>query len=161
MGRKSGRAALVMSEEQRAKLSDLAASRTAAVREVERAGVLLKYAQGTSISDIQRQLGVSRPMIYKCIDKALAAGVQAGLKDTYHRPYAPEITEDAKAWVVSVACIKPKELDLAAELWSISALARYVAEHAVQAGFPRLAGAGKSTVWRILDENQLKSHKIT
>ena len=28
-------------------------------------------------------------MIYKCIDKALAAGVQMGLKDKYHRPFAP------------------------------------------------------------------------
>jgi len=160
MARKSGRAALVLSEENRAQLSELAASRTAAVREVERAGVLLKYAEGLSISEIQRQLGVSRPMIYKCIDKALAAGVQQGLKDTYHRPHGPEITEEAKTWVVSVACVKPKELGLAAELWSISALARYVAEHAAEAGFSRLARAGKSTVWRILDENDLKPHKI-
>lgn len=161
MARTSGRAALVLSDEQRAMLSELAASRTAPVREVERARVLLKYAQGVSISEIQRKLGVSRPMIYKCIDKALAAGVQAGLKDTYHRPHAPQITEEAKAWVVGVACAKPKDLGLAAELWSISALARYVSEHAGQAGFPRLAGAGKSTVWRILNENQLKPHKIS
>ena len=161
MGRRSGRAALVLADDQRSKLSELAASRTAPMREVERARVLLKYAQGTSISGIQKQLGVSRPMIYKCIDKALAAGVQAGLKDAYHRPHAPEITDEAKAWVVSVACIKPKDLGLAAELWSISALARYVSEQAESSGFPRLSGAGKSTVWRILDENQLKPHKIT
>lgn len=161
MGRKSGRAVLVLTDEQRLKLSELAASRTGAVREVERAGVLLKYAQGITISEIQRQMGVSRPMIYKCIDKALAAGVQAGLKDAYHRPHAPEITEDAKAWVVSVACTKPKELGLAGELWSISALARYVSKQADSSGFPRLASAGKSTIWRILDENQLKPHKIT
>lgn len=160
MARKSGRAALVLSEENRVKLGELAASRTAAVREVERAGVLLKYAEGLSISEIQRQLGVSRPMIYKCIDKALAAGVQQGLKDTYHRPHEPEITEEAKAWVVSLACVKPKDLGLAAELWSLSALARYVAEHAEETGFSRLSSAGKSTVWRILDENDLKPHKI-
>lgn len=160
MARKSGRAALVLSEENRRKLLELAASRTTAVREVERAGVLLKYAEGLSISEIQRQLGVSRPMIYKCIDKALAAGVQQGLKDTYHRPHEPEITEEAKAWVVSLACVKPKDLGLAAELWSIAALARYVAAHAEKTGFSRLARAGKSTVWRILDENDLKPHKI-
>jgi len=161
MGRRSGRAALVLTDEQRSKLSELAASRTAPVREAERAGVMLKYAQGLSISEIQRQLGVSRPMIYKCIDKALAAGVQAGLKDTYHRPHAPEINDEAKAWVVSIACTQPKVLGLAAELWSISALARYVSEHAVPSGFRRLNGAGKSTIWRILDENQLKPHKIS
>ena len=161
MGRRSGRAALVLTDEQRSKLSVLAASRTAPVREVERAGVLLKYSEGLSISEIHRQLDVSRPTIYKCVDKALAAGVQAGLKDAYHRPRAPEITDEAKAWVVSIACSKPKERGLAAELWSISALARYVSEHAESSGFPRLATAGKSTVWRILNENQLKPHKIT
>ncbi|WP_427551975.1 IS630 family transposase (plasmid) [Methylomonas sp. MS20] len=161
MGRRSGRAALVLTDEQRTKLSELAASRTAPVREVERARVLLQYAQGLSISAIQRQLGVSRPMIYKCIDKALAAGVQAGLKDTYHRPHAPEITDEAKAWVVSIACTQPKAFGLAAELWSISALASYVSEQAEPSGFPRLTGAGKSTIWRILDENQLKPHKIS
>jgi len=160
MARKSGRAALVLSDEQRSMLTELAGSRKAPVREVERAKVLLKFAQGTSISEIQRQVGVGRPMIYKCIDKALAAGIQTGLKDAYHRPHDPQITDDAKAWVVSIACSKPKELGLAAELWSISALARHVCEHAEQAGFARLSGAGKSTVWRILDENQLKPHKI-
>lgn len=160
MARKSGRAALLLSEENRIKLSGLAASRTAPVREVERAGVLLKYAEGLSITEIQRQLGVSRPMIYKCIDKALAAGVQQGLKDTYHRPHEPEISDEAKAWVVSLACAKPKELGLAAELWSISALARYVSQHAEEANFARLAKAGKSTVWRILNDNDLKPHKI-
>src|SRR5713226_1982894 len=108
--------------------------------------VLLGYAAGTSITELQRQLGVGRPMIYKCVDKALAAGVQMGLKDKYHRPHEPEITDEAKAWVVSLACTKPKDHGLAAELWSISALAKFVSEAAHSAGFPRLANAGKSTV---------------
>jgi transposase len=160
MARKSGRAALVLTPEQRATLEELAASRTAAAREVERAKVLLGYAGGTSITELQRLLGFSRPMIYRCVDKALAAGVQMGLKDKYHRPHEPEITDEAKAWVVSIACTKPKDHGLAAELWTISALARFVSEGAVAAGFARLANAGKSTVWRILDENEIKPHKI-
>lgn len=127
-------------------MSELAGSRTAPVREAERAGVLLKYAEGISISEIQRQLGVSRPTIYKCIDKALAAGAQAGLKDAYHRPRAPQITEEAKAWVVSIACTQPKELGLAAELWSISAMAMRKREDEV---FPNVAAVdvGASSHW--------------
>ena len=160
MARKSGRAALVLTPEQRATLEELAASRTAAAREVERAKVLLGYAAGTSITELKRRLGFSRPMIYRCVDKALAAGVQMGLKDKYHRPHEPEISDEAKAWVVSIACTKPKDHDLAAELWTISALARFVSEGAQAAGFPRLTRAGKSTVWRILNENAIKPHKI-
>jgi len=108
-------------------LKELAGSRTAAQREVERAKLLLAYAAGTSPTEIQRALGVSRPTIYKCIDKALAAGVVTGLRDHYHRPHAPQITEAAKAWVVDLACRKPKDLGLAAELWTLSALAEHVA----------------------------------
>ena len=160
MARKSGRAALTLAPGQRKTLEELAGSRTAPTREVERAKVLLGYAAGTSITELQRELGFSRPMIYRCVDKALAAGVQMGLKDKYHRPHEPEITDAAKAWVVSVACTKPKDHGLAAELWTISALARFVSEGAQAAGFARLANAGKSTVWRILNENDIKPHKI-
>jgi transposase len=160
MARKSERAALTLTPAQAATLKELAASRTAPAREVERAKVLLGYAFGTSITELQRQLGFSRPMIYRCVDKALAAGVLAGLKDKYHRPHEPEITDEAKAWVVSIACTKPKDHGLAAELWTISALARFVGERAEAAGFARLANAGKSTVWRILDEHEIKPHRI-
>ena len=160
MARKTKRAALVLTSEQRAMLAELSGSRTAPIREVERAKVLLGYADGASITDLMRQVGVGRPMIYKCIDKALAAGVGAGLKDAYHRPHEPEITDEAKTWVVSLACTKPKDHGLAAELWSISALARFVGEGAAAAGHSRLAHAGKSTVWRILNEHDIKPHKI-
>lgn len=160
MARKSERPALVLTQEQRVTLQELSASRVAPAREVDRAKVMLGYADGVSITELQRRLGFSRPMIYRCVDKALAAGVQMGLKDKYHRPHEPEISDEAKAWVVSIACTKPKDHELAAELWSISALARFVGEYAHAAGFPRLANAGKSTVWRILNDNDIKPHKI-
>ena len=160
MARQTGRAALSLSAEQHTMLSELAGSRTAAQREVERAKILLAYAQAKAPTQIQRMLGVSRPTIYKCIDKALAAGVATGLRDHYHRPHAPQIGEAAKAWVIALACRKPKELGLAAELWTVSALAEYVAAHCTAAGLPRLAQAGKATVWRILDAHDLKPHRV-
>lgn len=160
MASKTRRAALVLSEEERVFLKDMAGSRTAPVREVERAAVLLGYSEGVSITELGRRVGLSRPSVYKCIDKALAAGVRTGLKDAYHRPHEPEISDEARAWVVSIACTKPKDHGLAAELWTISELARFVSEHAGAAGFPRLSRAVKATVWRILDSNDIKPHKI-
>ena len=160
MARKSERPSLVLTQKQRTTLEELAASRVASMREVQRAKVMLGYADGVSITELQRRLGFSRPMIYRCVDKALAAGIQMGLKDKYHRPREPEISDEAKAWVVSIACTKPKDHGLASELWSISALARFVGENAQAAGFPRLASPGKSTVWRILNDNDIKPHKI-
>ena len=160
MAGKTKRAALVLTPEQRATLTELARSRTVPAREVERAKILVGYADGTSMTGLQRQLGVGRPIIYRCIDKALAGGAPMGLKDAYHRPHEPEISDEAKAWVVSIACSKPTDHGLAAELWTISALARFVSAGAASAGFPRLARAGKSTVWRILDEHDIKPHRI-
>ncbi len=65
MARKSRRAALVLTGQQRVTLKELAASRSAPTREVERAKVMLGYADGVSITGLQRQLGFSRPMIYQ------------------------------------------------------------------------------------------------
>jgi transposase len=160
MARQSERPRLVLEETARARLVQLAGSRTAPKREVERANILLRFAQGETITDIQKQVGVSRPTIYKCIDKALAAGVETGLKDKFHRPREPDITPEAGGWVVSLACAKPKDLGLAAELWTLSALAAYVREHAVAAGHASLSRAGKSTVWRILNAHEIKPHRI-
>ena len=139
--RYSQRARLVLSEADWDRLRRLAGSRTAAKREVERADILLRFAQGESITEIRRKIGASRPTIYKCIDKAIAAGVETGLKDTFHRPRAPEITPETAGWIMSLACSKPRELGMAAELWTISALARYVREHAEAAAHPSLARA--------------------
>ena len=160
MARRTGRAALQLSESDREMLTTLSRSATAMAREVTRAKVLLKYEAGLSITQIQREVGVSRPTIYKCVDKALAAGVRTGLRDRYHRPREPEILPDAKAWVVSVACQQPKALGLAAELWTLSALTAHVQCEAEAAGFPRLSRISRSSVWRILQEQGLKPHRV-
>jgi len=160
MSRKSQRAKLFLNNEQRQRLKDTAQSRTAAVREVERAKIILKYADGVSISDIQLALDVSRPTIYKCIDKALAMGSEAGLKDQYHSPKDAVITDDAKAWVVNLACTKPKEHGYAAEIWSRSLLAQHARQHAPQAGHECLNNAAKATIQRILKERPLQPHKV-
>jgi hypothetical protein len=84
----------------------------------------------------------------------------AALKDSYHRPKEPAIGADAKAWVVHLACSKPKDLGYAAEVWSRQALARHVREHAGEAGFPALSRAAKATVHRILAEQPLHPEKV-
>lgn len=160
MARKTGRTALVISADERQKLERLRDSRKAPKRETERAAILLSYAAGEGPTVIQQRLGVSRPTIYKCIDKALAAGVQSGLKDRYHRAKEPVITEQAKAWVLSLACTKPKDHGLAAELWTLSALARYSREHASAQGHNSLARAGKASIWRILHGGEIQPQKV-
>jgi transposase len=160
MARKTKRAKLQLSNDQHLKLTRLSQSRKAALREIQRAKILLHYADETPIAQIQKLVSVSRPTIYKCIDKALAAGAEAGLKDYFHRPFDPIIDDAAKAWVVNLACTKPKDHDLAAELWTYNELAKYTRKHAPADGHPSLSKAVKATIWRILSANEIRPHKI-
>lgn len=160
MARKTQRAELSLSIEQRSKLEQISKSRKASLREVQRSQVLLHYADKVPISQIQDLVKVSRPTIYKCIDKALAAGPDAGLRDHYHRPFDPSITSEAKAWVVNLACTKPKDHGLAAELWTLKELAKYSRTYAPEAGHECLFKAAKATIWRILTADAVKPHKI-
>ena len=107
-----------------------------------------------------RAVKMTRKSVGKWIERALAMGVEAALKDAYHRPREPRISEEAKAWVVHLACSKPKQLGYAAELWTRGALARHVRQHAVEAGYPALAQAAKATVHRILAEQPLHPEKV-
>ena len=160
MAGKSKLPGLTITPEEEKRLETLQASRSAPVREVERARILLQYRAGNNPSAIQRALGVSRVTIYHCLHKALEMGVEAGLKDAFHRPKEPVITAADKAWVVHLACTKPKELGYAAELWTRQSLAQHVRQQALAAGHSSLAQAAKATVQRILDEQHLQPHKV-
>ena len=160
MARKTQRSKLDLPEEQKEKLLKLSQARSAPLREVLRAKVLLRYAEGSDISTIAKNMNTTRSTVYKCIDKALSMGVDVALKDTYHRPQEPVITKEAKNWVISLACQKPKDLGYAAEIWSRRSLAQHVRKHAVQSGHPSLQKAVKATVHRILSEHPIRPHKI-
>ena len=160
MSRKSSRPELKLDKSQHMKLLKISQSRTASIREVQRACILLKYSDGESITAISKELNTSRPTIYKCIDKALAAGIETGLKDKYHSPKSPIITDDAKAWVVNLACTKPKDHGYAAEVWSLSQLAKHTRKHAPSAGYKCLERAAKATIQRILKSHPVQPHKI-
>jgi len=128
---------------------------------VQQAQILWRYHAGETITEIGRALRMTRKSVGKWIARGLALGVKAALKDTYHRPRPPVITEEAKAWVVHLACSQPKELGYAAELWTRQSLAQPVRQHAVEAGHPSLARAAKATVHRILAAQPLHPEKVT
>jgi DDE superfamily endonuclease len=161
MARASTRPRLVLSAEENCHLDQLRQSKTAAFRDVQRAQILWRYHAGETVSQIARGLKMTRKSVLKWIDKSLQIGAKVGLKDTPHKPREAVITDDAKAWVVNLACCKPKEFGYAAELWTRSALARHVRQQAVEAGYPALARAAKATMQRILDAQSLRPHKVT
>ena len=148
MAGKSQLPKLALSAEQVSELQQLSQSRTASLREVQRARMLCRYHQGETITGIARAMQITRKSVRKWIVKALAMGAEAALKDACHRPRAPVITEEARAWVVHLACSKPKELGYASELWTRSLLARHIRREAMPAGHASLSRAAKATVQR-------------
>ena len=160
MPRKSQKAKLIFDEKQKEQLKTISQSRKAPIREVQRANILLRYSEDIPITEIENMVQVSRPTIYKWIEKALAMGIQEGLKDKYHRSKEPVITEEAKAWVVNIACKKPTDFGYAAEMWTRSALAEHVKRYAPAAGHDCLKKAAKATMQRILDGHPIRPHKI-
>ena len=161
MAGKSKRAKLVLTSEEVEGLERLCRSQTAPRREVQRAEILWRYHAGETIAAIARQVSMTRTSVAKWVSKALRVGLMAGLKDTYHRPREPVITEAAKSWVVHLACSKPKEYGYAAELWTRQSLAQHVRRQAVAAGHPALARAAKATIQRILAQQPLHPDKVT
>jgi hypothetical protein len=150
----------VLTREERDQLDQLRESKSAPWREVQRAKILWRYYSGETITDISRSLSMTRVSVGKWIGKALQMGAAAALKDAYHRPREPVIAEEDKAWVVHLACSKPKDLGYAAEVWSRRSLAKHVREHAREAGHPSLARAAKATVQRILAQQPLHPEKV-
>lgn len=156
----SRRAPLKLSSSDIEMLTALSQSRSQPAGRVQRASILLRYHTGETVSEIARSLGTNRPRVERCVSKALDLGVTQALTDLPGRGRRPAMTAEARAWVVSLACQKPKDLGYAQELWTTRLLARHVRKHCHSAGHASLAKLGRGTVSKILTANQVHPHKI-
>jgi transposase len=155
------RSALNLPSEAREELTRISQSRTEAMAKVQRAKILLLYSEGKRITDITREIGTSRPLIERCIDKALAFGPIQALKDLSRPGHPTMITDDAKAWVLSIACQKPTDLGYASETWTYSLLIKHIRKHCQEQGHSCLAKIGKGRLHVILSKGDIKPHKIS
>jgi len=142
-------------------LKNIANSRTEPYAKVQRARILLAYGKGENISRIARKENTDRPLVERCIDKALSGGIATALKDLPRSGRPPLITDEDKAWVIHLACSKPSEYGFASERWTIAQLARYIRDHPAEKGYPALTRTGKSAFHNILAKAQIKPHKTT
>lgn len=84
----------------------------------------------------------------------------AALDDSPRPGKAPQITEEARAWLVSLACQKACDLGYPHELWTTRLLARHARDHAAAAGHPCLSNIAQGTVCKILARHDVKPHKV-
>jgi len=156
----SRRPKLKLSEEESNWLQQLSQSRSEAAGRVQRAEILLRYHTGETVSAIAAALRSNRPRVERCIAKALELGVRSALKDLPGRGRRPALSAEARAWMVALACQKPKELGYAQELWTTRLLAKHVRKHCRAAGHPSLQRLGRGTVSKVLRANAVQPHKI-
>lgn len=156
----SRRPKLRLTDEETTWLQHLSQSRSEGAGQVQRAEILLRYHGGETVSRIAAALRTNRPRVERCIAKALELGARGALQDLPGRGRHPTLTAEARAWVVALACQKPKELGYAQELWTTSLLARHVRQQGGAAGHASLQHLARGTVSKILRAQPVQPHKI-
>jgi transposase len=151
---------LAIGEEDLASLSAIARSRTEPASRVERARMLLAYREYPSFFAVGQTVGVHHQTVQRCVERALAYGPLAALDDRSRPGKEPKITAEAKAWIVDLACRKAKELGYPHELWTTRLLAGHVREHGPAAGHTCLAKLAQGTLCNILNDQEIKPHKV-
>ena len=156
----SMREKLSFTPEEIAILVELSRSRTHPLREVERAKILLASVEGMNDSQIARELHTNRYKVIRTIKKALAYGLEDSLKDLPRSGRPKEISPEARAWIISIACMKPRDLGYPHELWTQRLLVEYIRIHCQEKGFEELSNISQGTVSKILNASKIKPHKI-
>lgn len=161
MGRNKKWGNITIADEDRTKLEKIANSQTEEYRKVQRAKILLLSADGMSNTDIAAAIGVHRNTVATFVTKYSAAGFDYAMNDSSRSGRPNVISDDEKTWITSIACVKPKEIGYAEELWTYRALQKHIRIHCNEAGYPGLSNISHSTVRAILEDNEIKPNKMT
>jgi transposase len=151
---------ITIGEDDVARLAAIARSRTEPASRVERARILLRYRDDPSSYGVGKAFGVTHQTVQRCIARAVRLGVIAALDDSPRPGKEAEITNQARAWLVSLACRKAKDVGYPHELWTTRLLASHAREHGPAAGHPCLARIVQGTVCKILARQEIKPHKV-
>ena len=151
---------ITIPDEERTYLLTLIKARTIQSQIVDRARMLLWKSEGKTDKSIADGLGVSVNTVRRCVDRYLNSDINLAIFDDERSGRPVEITDDAKSWIVSVACQKPCDLGYSAELWTLAALHKHIQTHAEEAGYPRLKTVTKPWLQKYLKKMDLKPFKI-
>ena len=159
MGKRAS--SIELSNEEREYLELQTRARTIQAQTVTRARILLLRADSVSIDAIADKVGLNRCSVMLCLKKFKEGGIENALFDAPGRGRNAEITDEEKAWIINIACQKPIDFGYAAKTWTYAKLTSHINKTAEAAGYTRLSTIHKSTVNTILDEADIKPHKIT
>jgi transposase len=151
---------LSLTDTDTAKLTAIAQSRTEPASRVERSRILLAYREDPSFFAVGQAFGLHHQTVQRWVERAVAEGPMAALDDRPRPGREPTITIEAKAWLVDLACRKAKDFGYPHELWTTRLLAFHAREHGPSQGHVCLANLVQGTVCKILDQEDVKPHKV-
>ena len=151
---------LVLSSEDHKWLETIVRTRTLQAQVVTRARILLLKEAGDSVDVIAEKVDLNRNSVLLCLKKYKAGGVENAIYDAPGRGRNAQITDDEKAWIINVACQKPKEYGYAAETWTYAKLTEHINKTAENAGYTRLSTITKTSIKNILDAAKIKPFRI-
>lgn len=151
---------LALTDSEIVELETIIRQRTNQAQIVDRSKMLLYKSQGMTNGEIAERLDVNINTVKLCLNKYKAGGIQRALYDD-QRPGRPvEITDDAVAWIIDLACQRPADLGYSQELWTLKNLHQHIQKNAEAAGYPRLKTITKPMVQKVLQKSDIKPFKI-
>jgi len=142
-------------------LTKLSRSRNQTASIVERSKIVLLSYQGKNDTEISRELKVDYKTVREWIKRVLDLGVKEGLVDKSRSGRPQDISAESRAWVVSLACMKPKDLGYPQEIWTQRLLVEYIRENCITEKHPDLSKINQGTISKILNASKIKPHKIS
>lgn len=94
---------IILSDDDKMYLQSLSKTRTIQAQVVDRARIILFKADGKTDKFISEGLGIGLSTVRRCIAKYIDGGIDCALFDDDRSGRPVEITDDAKAWIVSIA----------------------------------------------------------
>lgn len=153
-------ATLILNDGDYEYLRSLIKQRTIQAQVVIRAHILLDKANGITVRDIARIYDLSTNTVRLCIDKYKEGGTGRALFDDQRKGRPVEITDDAIAWMIDIACQRPADLGYSQELWTLKNLHQHIQNNAEEAGYPRLKTMTRPMLQKILKRSEIKPFKI-
>ena len=144
-----------ISEEELKDLKRIRSSTKEEKRRVTRASIILDYLDGYSDDRIAARNDVNKNTVKKCLSKLREFGMETALNDLPRSGKPRIITDDDRSWILNLACTKPSDHGYPDELWSYTIMTDHIRKNR-----PSLMSISRSTVFEILNDAEIKPHKV-
>jgi len=135
---------VVVGDSTRKQLASISADRNRPQKHIQRARIVLLSGEGLAVAEVARQVGVSRPAVWRWQARYAEAGVDALLREKTRPPGTAKLATATVAKILALTCSEPPGQ---VTHWTGRAMAKAV-------------GVSLRSVQRIWDAHHLQPHRL-